>query len=81
MELIDDHVAQAGELSGDLATAVHEGRLERLGRDQENARWVTSHARLGRVGDVAVPAMDRDSGAFAELLEAPELVVDERLQG
>ena len=81
VHLVDDHEAQVAEETRDRHVLVEQQRLERLGRDLEDARGLLEQLRLVRLRDVAVPMPDGDIGLGAQIVQADELVVDEGLQG
>ena len=59
---------------------VHQQRLQRFRRDLQNAGGVLEQLVLMGLGHVAVPVPHGDLRLRAQVVEAAELVVDERLQ-
>ena len=56
-------------------------RLERFGRNLQDATRLFDELCLVRLRDVAVPVPDGDIGFFAQVVEAYKLIVDERFEG
>ena len=81
VNLIDHHVAQVAEELGDHGVSAHQQRLERLRCDLQDAGRPLHKPRLVRSRDVPVPVPDVDACLLAEVGQAVELVVDERLGG
>ena len=61
--------------------AVEQQRFQRLWGDLQHARGMLEELLLLGLGHIAVPAPDRDVALGAEVVQAQELVVDERLEG
>ena len=81
MDLVDDHIAQVAKHARDRHVLMDQERLERLGRNLQDAARFFDQLSLVRLRDVAMPVPDRDIGLFAEVVEANELVVDECFEG
>ena len=81
MQFIDDDRACAGEQCRDLQPPEDEERFKRLRSDQQHATRVLVRTFLHSLGDVAMPRINRQLRSFAQILQAFELVVDERPEG
>ena len=80
VDLVDNDVAQVVEQAGHEGVLVQQERLERFRRYLEDAARMLQHLRLMRSGNVPVPVPHRDTGFLAEVVQAHELVVDERFE-
>ena len=80
VDLVDDDKAQVAEEGRDLHVLVDEQGFQRLGRDLQNAGWLFEQLPLLRLIGVPVPTGDGDALLLAQLVQAPKLVVDERLE-
>ena len=81
MDLVDDDVAQIAEHARNRHVLMDQERLERLGRNLQDTARLFDELCLVRLRNVAMPVPDGDVGFFAEVVEADELIVDERLEG
>lgn len=81
MDLIDDYIAQVAKHARDRHVLMDQERLERLGRNLQDTARFFDELSLARLRDIAMPVPDRDIGLFAQVVEADELVVDERFEG
>ena len=80
MDLVDDDKAQIAEKRRDLHVLVDEQGLQRFRRDLQDARRLLQQPALVGLRDIAVPARHRDALLLAELIQAAELIVDQRLE-
>ena len=80
VHLVDDDEAQVAEQAHEVHMLVQQQRLERLGRDLQDAGGVFEQLGLVRLRHVAVPVPDGDVRLGAEVVQPCKLVVDERLQ-
>ena len=80
VNLIDDHKAQIPEEGGNLRVLAHQERLQRLRCDLKDPRGMLEKPSLFRGRHIPVPMPDRDLRLLAEIIQAEELVVDQRLQ-
>ena len=77
--LVNDDEAQIPEKGRDLHVLVDHQRFQGLRRDLQNA--VRLSEKLLRLRHVPVPAVNGDARLLTELVQAPELVIDEGLEG
>ena len=77
MDLVDDHIAQVAEHARNRHVLMDQERLERLGRNLQDAARLFDELSLVRLRDIAMPVPDGDIGLFAEVVQAHELIVDE----
>ncbi len=80
VHLVDDDEPKVAEEPADRGVLVEQQRLERLGRDLQDARRMLEQARLVRLRHIPVPVPHGDAGLGAQVVEARKLVVDERLE-
>ena len=81
VDLVDHDEAQVREDPPDRGVAVQEHGLERLRGYLEDSGGVLEHLGLVGLRDVPVPVPHGYVALGAEVLQAEELVVDQRLQG
>ena len=81
VNLVDDHIAQVAKHARDRHVLMDQERLERFGRNLQDAARLFNELCLVRLRDVAMPVPDGDIGLFAEVVEADELIIDECFEG
>ena len=81
MDLVDDDKAQISEQGWNFHVLAQQQRFQRFRRDLQNARGFFQQLPFSGLGRIPVPAGDGDPLLLAQLAEAPELVVDQRLEG
>ena len=79
MDLIDDDKAQIAEQGRDFHMLVDHQRFQGFRRDLKDAGGLPDQFSLLRLRRVPVPAGHGNPGLLAQLVQPPELVVDERL--
>ena len=80
MDLVDHDEAKIVEQGRDLHVLIDHQRFQRLRRNLQDPGRVLHDLPLSGLRDVAVPAVNRDPLFFAQLVQTPELVVDQRLE-
>ena len=80
MDLVDHDEAKIVEQGRDLHVLVDHQRFQRLRRDLQDPGRMFHDLPLPGLRDIAVPAVNGDPLFFAQLVQAPELVVDQRLE-
>ena len=81
VHLVDHDKAQIVKQPWDRRVLVQQQRLERLGRDLQDAARALHEPVLVALRHIAVPVPDGDLRLLAQLRQPLELVVDKRLEG
>ena len=80
MDLVDHNEPQIMKERRDLHVLVDHERFQRFRRDLQDARGLLHQLPLLGLRDVSVPAIDSNSLLLAQLVQTPELVVDQCLE-
>jgi hypothetical protein len=80
VQLVDHDIAQCAEQGRNLRAPQDEQRLERLRRDEQDARRFAQYLGLLVARHVAVPAVDGDIDRTGQRGQPIELIVDQRLE-